>query len=299
MREGVEDVRAGMGARVTTRIARPLVAASAVAVLGCVAACGGGGDGGSGAAAPDGKAAGSASRAGGRSADGERTRTPAEMSEGSEDAKDSRGTSGGGARKDDGSHTDGPHTDGPLTKAQLRKAALAAGDVKGFEVEESEGADLLGQSVPATPSKCRPIADMFLFSTDPVARAGVSRGVVPKDETNASVITFALLAYGSGEADEVMDGLRTAAEECTAYRHAGYDYKNVEAAADPRLGDESVAFRLLASIEGARVPAAYTVVRDGTTLVAFSSMNMLDADKIKVPAKLVEAQLAKLAKTTA
>ncbi len=221
------------------------------------------------------------------------------MSEGSEDAKDSRGPAGGGARKDDGPHTDGPRTDGPLTKAQLRKAALAGGDVKGFEVEESEGADLLGQSVPATPSKCRPIADMFLFSTDPAARAGVSRGVVPKDETNASVITFALLAYGSGEADEVMDGLRTAAEECTAYRHAGYDYKNVEAAADPRLGDESVAFRLLASIEGARVPAAYTVVRDGTTLVAFSSMNMLDADKIKVPAKLVEAQLAKLARTTA
>ncbi|MGC5563855.1 hypothetical protein ACPYPG_13550 [Streptomyces sp. FR-108] len=289
-----------MRTRVTTRIARSLVAGSAVVVLGCVAACGGdgGGGGGSGAAAPDGKASASASasKAGGRPAGGERTRTPAE---GSEDGKDPRGPSGGGARKDDGPRTDGSLADGPRTEAQLRKAALGPGDVKGFEVEESEGADLLGQSVPASPSKCRPIADMFLFSTDPAARAGVSRGAVPKDETNASVITFALLAYGSGEADEVMDGLRAAAEECTAYRHAGYDYRNVEAAADPRLGDESVAFRLLASIEGARMPAAYTVVRDGTTLVAFSSMNMLDADKIEVPAELVEAQLAKLARTRA
>ncbi|MFE7073325.1 hypothetical protein ACFU96_24885 [Streptomyces sp. NPDC057620] len=270
------------------KIARPLVAASAVAVLGCVAACGGGGGG-------DGRDGKSSSKASGRTTGGEETKAPAGGSQDAEDPQDTgapQGTrdpqdsSGGGARKGDG----------PLTEAQLKKAALATGDVKGFEVEESEGADLLGQTVPATPSKCQPIADMFLFSTDPASRAGVSRGAVPKDEMNASVITFALLSYRSGEADEVMDGLRSATEKCTAYRHADYDYKNVEPAADPDLGDESVAFRLVASIEGAQVPAAYTVVRDGTTLVAFSSMNMLDADKIEVPAELVEAQLAKLAK---
>ncbi|MFJ2257563.1 hypothetical protein ACIOKD_04330 [Streptomyces sp. NPDC087844] len=285
------------------KMSRPLVAASAVAVLGCVAACGGGGDG----ADQDSKS--SRSKASGRAAGGEKTKTPAE---GSKDAKDPQDTgntgdtgnprdmrdpqdsSGGGARKGDG----------PLTKAQLKKAALATGDVKGFEVKESEGADLLGQTVPATPSKCQPIADMFLFSTDPASRAGVSRGAVSKDETNASVITFTLLAYKSGEAGEageageVMDGLRSATKDCTAYRHADYDYKDVKAAADPGLGDESVAFRLVASIEGAQVPAAYTVVRDGTTLVAFSSMNMLDPDEIEVPAELVKAQLAKLAKTT-
>ncbi|MFH8464267.1 hypothetical protein [Streptomyces sp. NPDC017991] len=274
------------------KIARPLVAASAVAALGCVAACGGGGDG----TARDGKS--SRSAASGRTAGGERTKAPAEGSQDAEDPRDTgapqdtrdpQDSSGGGARKGDG----------PLTKAQLKKAALATGDVKGFDIEESEGADLLGQTVPATPSKCQPIADMFLFSGDPASRAGVSRGAVPKDETNASVITFALLAHRSGEADQVIDGLRTATRDCAAYRHADYDYKDVKALADPGLGDESVAFRLVASIEGAQVPAAYTVVRDGTTLVAFSSMNMLDADEIEVPAKLVEAQLAKLAKTTA
>ncbi|MFD6291915.1 hypothetical protein [Streptomyces sp. NPDC060205] len=280
------------GARM--RIARPLVAASAVAALGCVAACGGGGSGDD--AGRDGKS--SASKAGGRTTGGEGSKAPAgegqdpadpQDTRAPQDTSDPRGSSGGGA----------PKGDGPLTEAELKKAALATGDVKGFEVKESEGADLLGQTVPATPTKCQPIADMFLFSTDPAPRAGVSRGVVPKSDTNASVITFALLAHTSGEADKVIDGLRAATEDCTAYRHADYDYKDVEAVAGPDLGDESVAFRLVASIEGAEVPAAYTVVRDGTTLVAFSSMNMLDADEIKVPAELVKAQLAKLAKKTA
>ncbi|MEU6033048.1 hypothetical protein [Streptomyces tauricus] len=281
-----------------TRFSRPLVAAAAVAALGCVAACGAGGDADAG---QNGKSA--RSKAGGRTDDGEMAKTPAEGSQDAEDPQDPGGTGDTQDTRDSqdtggpqGSSGGAPKSAGPLTKAQLKKAALATDDVKGFEVKESEGADLLGQTVPATPSKCQPIADMFLFSTDPASRAGVSRGAVSKDETNASVITFALLAYKSGEADEVIDGLRSATTGCTAYRHADYDYKNVKAAADPGLGDESVAFRLVASIEGAQVPAAYTVVRDGTTLVAFSSMNMLDADDIEVPAKLVKAQLAKLAK---
>ncbi|WP_328494463.1 hypothetical protein OHS59_18230 [Streptomyces sp. NBC_00414] len=274
-----------------TKISRPLVAVSAVAALGCVAACGGGGTEETGKSSRS-KAAGE------RTAGGEKTKAPAgESQAGTKDPQDPKGSREPENTRDPGGTSGAGKGDGALTKAQLKKAALATGDVKGFEVKASEGADLLGQTVPATPSKCQPIADMFLFTTDPGSRAGVSRGVVSKDETDASVNTFALLSYGSGEADKVMRGLRSATKDCTAYRHADYDYKGVKAAADPDLGDESVAFRLVASIEGAQVPAAYTVVRDGTTLVAFSSMNMLDADKIEVPAELVEAQLAKLAKT--
>ncbi|MBV1940486.1 hypothetical protein KUF83_28530 [Streptomyces sp. BV286] len=250
-----------------TRIARPLVAASVVAALGGTAACGAGGTAGDGKASP--------SAAGSRTADAGEKKTPTRRAEATPEA--------GGA-------------DGPLSEAQLKKAALVTGDVKDFEVKASEGADLLGQSVPAKPATCQAVADMFLFTTDPPSAAGVSRGIIPKDETNASVTTLTLLSYEPGEADEVIAGLRSATGNCTAYRHTGYDYKDVKALAGPDLGDESVAFRLVASIEGAEVPAAYTVVRDGTTLVAFSSMNMLDADEVEVPDELVEAQLAKLGK---
>ncbi|MDQ0775058.1 hypothetical protein QF026_003524 [Streptomyces aurantiacus] len=280
--------RTGTGTR--TRIARPVVAVSAVAALACAAACGGGG------ADQDGKS--SRPTASEQRTAGPKEKTPTQdgqdgqNSQDGQENEDSQGSQGGGTS--DAQKAD----ERPLTKAQLKKAALVTADVKGFEVKESEGADLLGRSVPAAPSKCQPVADMFLFATDPASEDGVSRGVAAKDETDASVHTFALLSYESGKADEVIDGLRSATKNCTGYRYVGYDYKGVKALADPDLGDESVAYRMVASIEGAQVPVAYTVVRDGTTLVAFSSMNLLDADKIEVPAKLVEAQLAKLTKTT-
>ncbi|MDQ1026729.1 hypothetical protein QF035_004311 [Streptomyces umbrinus] len=262
------------------RITRTLVAASVVVGLGCASACSDGGD-------KDKKAA--RTSATGQSADKSKEKANGEDGNGAGDKAKGSGKDSSAA----------PDTDEPLTRAQLKKAALTTADVKGYKVEGAGSADLQGASSPAGPARCQPVADMFLFTTDPVSRTSLSRGVTAKDETNASVTTLALLSYGSGEADDVLAGLRRATGECTAYRYVGYKYSGVKALADPKLGDESVAFRLVASIEGAEVPAAYTVVRDGSTLVAFSSMNMLDADEVEVPAELVEAQLAKLKKTTA
>ncbi|WP_221347852.1 hypothetical protein [Streptomyces beigongshangae] len=279
-------------------IARSLVAVAAVAALACTAACGPGGSGG-----PDGSdrndRGGKSSRSTaetGRADGGGRSGTPAggtpgnpggpEEGRGSQEGRATPGPRGTGKER---------RTAGALTEARLRKAVLVTGDVEGYEFEESGGAGLLGRTSPATPSKCGPIADMFLFATTPAFEAGVSRGVGAKDELDASVTTLALLSYDSDGADEVIDGLRSATRSCTSYRHGGYDYGEVKAADAPDLGDESVAFRLVASIEGAQVPTAYTVVRDGTTLVAFSSMNMLRAGGAEVPVELVEAQLTKLA----
>ncbi|MEU4613110.1 hypothetical protein [Streptomyces umbrinus] len=268
------------------RITRTLVAASVVVGLGCASACSGG-DG------KDKKAA--RTSATGQSADTSKEKAKAKDGDGTEDddqgQDQAKGSSKGSSVASD--------ADEPLTRAQLKKAALATGDVKGYKVEGAGSADLQGASSPAAPAKCQPVADMFLFTTDPVSRTSLSRGITAKDETDASVTTLALLSYGSGEADDVLAGLRKATGECTAYQYVGYKYSGIKELADPKLGDESVAFRLVASIEGAEVPAAYTVVRDGSTLVAFSSMNMLDADEVEVPAELVEAQLDKLKKTTA
>ncbi|MFD3313292.1 hypothetical protein [Streptomyces sp. NPDC058694] len=279
-----------MSTGVGRRIVRTLVAASVVAGLGCASACAGGDDDGDG---KDKKAA--RASATGQPADASKEKAKGKDG-GGDGAEDQDQDQAKGSSKDS---SVAPDTDESLTRAQLKKAALTTGDVKGYKVEGAGSADLQGASSPASPAKCQPVADMFLFGTDPVSRTSLSRGVTAEDETSASVITLALLSYGSGEADDVLAGLRKATGECTAYQYVGYDYSEVEALADPKLGDESVAFRLVASIEGAEVPAAYTVVRDGPTLVAFSSMNMLDADEVEVPAELVEAQLAKLKRTTA
>ncbi|MFI1480695.1 hypothetical protein [Streptomyces sp. NPDC020747] len=276
------DMGTGVKAGVSKRIVRTLVAASVVAGIGCASGCAGGDDKDKKAA----RTSAAAKQAG-------ESKEKAEGDAGSKDgAKD-------GAKAPAKDSSAAPDTDEPLTRARLKKAALVTGDVKGYKVEGAGSADLQGASSPAGPAKCQPVADMFLFTTDPVSRTSLSCGVTAKDETNASVTTLALLSYGSDEADDVLAGLRKATGECTEYRYVGYKYSGVNALADPKLGDESVAFRLVASIEGAEVPAAYTVVRDGSTLVAFSSMNMLDTDEVEVPVELVEAQLAKLKRTTA
>jgi hypothetical protein len=244
---------------VKAKVSRIMVTASLVAAMGFTAACGGDGDAATG-------------------------------------KKPSKPTSTETARAA-GEVTESPQgADGPLTEAQLNNAALTTDDVKGFKVRDSGIADLQGQSVPARPAACQPVADLFLSATDPVSAAAVSRDVGAEDETDASVIMIALLSYEPGEADEVLAGLRKATDTCTAYGHVGYEYTGVRALADPGLGDDSVAFRLVASVEGATVPTGFTVVRDGTTLAAFTSMNMLDADKAEVPEKIIEAQLAKLKK---
>ncbi|MFD7707650.1 hypothetical protein ACFV6E_35090 [Streptomyces sp. NPDC059785] len=237
------------------------MAVAVVAALGFTAACGGSDDKG-----------------------GESKKSPTkESTQGTDGAKN------GGASK----------AAAPLTKAELDKAALADGEVDKYKVEKTPASDLLLASVPASPAACQPIADMFLFSTDPTASAGAGRTLNAENALDASVTSLALFSYASGGAEEVLSGLRTATGKCTAYEHTGYKYEDVKALKDPGLGDESVSYRLLATIEGAAVPATYTVVRVGSVVVSFSSMDMLEKDVVEIPKKIIDAQLAKVKKATA
>ncbi|MFJ3227829.1 hypothetical protein ACIPJS_31380 [Streptomyces sp. NPDC086783] len=262
-----------------SKVSRVTAAVAVMAALGGTAACGGGDDkGGKPAKAATATATASGKASGPAKDDG--------------DAKDADGA------KDTGAPEKSATAGAPaaLSRAQLDKAALADGEVKGYTVDRTPASDISLDSVPATPAACQPVADMFLFTTRPTAHAGVGRGFTTKDDLDASVTSLALLSYRSGEADEVLAGLRKAADTCTSYKHTGYRYSEVKPLKDPHLGDESVAYRLKASIEDTEVPTTFTVVRVGTVVVSFTSMNMLDPDKVKVPTEIVEKQLAKVEK---
>lgn len=139
------------------RITRTLVAASVVVGLGCASACSGGGD-------KDKKAA--RTSATGQSADTSKEKTKkSDKDKAKAPGKDSSAA---------------PDTDEPLTRAQLKKAALTTGDVKGYKVEGAGSADLQGASSPAGPAKCQPVADMFLFTTDPVSRTSSAAASPPR-----------------------------------------------------------------------------------------------------------------------
>lgn len=244
-------------------VSRIVAAASAVAALGLATACGGGG--GSDGSGGDGG--------------GERAK------------RASRATSAATADAQE------PAAGGALTKDLLEKAALADGDVDGFTVRKMAASDIVEDSVPAKPAACQPVADMAVFTSDPAAQASVGRNLTAEGERDASLaLSLVLLSYEEGGAEEVLAGLRTAIGKCTEYEHVGYRHTGVGRRTAPGLGDEAVAYGFTASIEGAKVPTTFTVVRSGTTIASFMAMDMLNGDTLKVPSEVVETQLEKLEK---
>ncbi|MFE5024910.1 hypothetical protein ACFRAO_16605 [Streptomyces sp. NPDC056656] len=185
-----------------------------------------------------------------------------------------------------------------LTAAELEKAVVATGDVKGYKVEKVGKGDLPPtESVAAKPASCQPLADMFMFSTRPTAKDRVVRTLMATDELDPKVTSLALLAHDGADAAKVMKDLRTASKSCTAYEHVDYKYSGVKERPAPDAGDEAVSYDVKGVIDGDKVPMTFTVVRSGSTVVAFYTMNMLDASKTDVPQVIVDAQLAKLEKT--
>jgi hypothetical protein len=239
-----------------SKMSRAAVAVSAVAALGFTAACGGGGDEG-------------------RSAEGKPSAAAGATAAG--DAKDAAGRPA-------------------LTEAQLEKAAIEAGDVQGYEVADTPADEMPAEAVPAEPAACQPIANMFYFTSDPKAKARTGRTVTSKNELSGSVISLALAAHEQRDAEKVIADLRTATGKCTGYGQVGNKYSGVEALTAPEQGDEAVSYKLTGEIAGAEIPMSFTVVRSGSTLIGFQSMNMLDADQAQVPAEVLEAQVAKLEK---
>ncbi|MDX3643410.1 hypothetical protein [Streptomyces sp. MB09-02B] len=239
-------------------MSRMAVAVSVVATLGLTAACGGGGDEDKAEKKPS--AAGSASSA--------------------EDAKSGEDGAGKAA----------------LTEAQLKEAALAKGDVKGYTISDMPADQMPAVPVPAKPAACQPLANMFYFTSDPQATDRAGRRVTAVDEVSATVIALALAAHEQSDAEKVMADLRKATESCDGYEQVGNKYTDIETLTAPKQGDEAVAYKLKGDIEGAKIPMSFTVVRSGSTLITFSSMNMLDADKTEVPAEVLDAQVAKLEK---
>ncbi|MFP3992722.1 hypothetical protein U9R90_35645 [Streptomyces sp. E11-3] len=184
-----------------------------------------------------------------------------------------------------------------LTAAQLEKAAVAKGDVKGFgKVSKMPKDEMPSDFIATSPEACQPIADMFFFTTRPEAKARIGRTLLPDNELNATVTSLALMAHKQADAEKAIGDLRTASEKCTKYEHTDYQYSKVKALPDPKLGDESVSYQMEGDIEGDTIPMSFTVVRSGSTLVGFYSMNLLDTKSLKVPDAIIKTQLAKLEK---
>ncbi|MEU3740698.1 hypothetical protein AB0E78_27010 [Streptomyces sp. NPDC032198] len=273
-------------------VSRGVVAVSTVAVLGLTAACSGSGDGG-GKGDSDGAAGGKPSQS---------------------------------AQADPSSAT-----------AKLEKAALASGDVKKYKVEAvkesgkpgaraSEGsAAPEGKATPpagrVNPAECRPLSEMLTAAAPPKSKAHVSRTLSSTDTADTTTTEVVLLAYGRADAEKAMDTLRTAtkSKKCAMFRDGGHRYFGVRPQPGPVGGDEAVSYKLASRAGEFLDRDRVTVVRSGSTLIAFRASNVFDPESVKsdeegeaagMPEKfrdgatgdpkvadaIIDAQLAKLAK---
>ncbi|MFC8230525.1 hypothetical protein [Streptomyces sp. NPDC057287] len=230
------------------------------------------------------------------------------------------GEGGGAAKKTTASRTpaagsaDGTDTDAPdapastpastgetLTEAQLAGVVLRTGEVKGFEVAPLEGADERGTEE-SEDAACRPITAIINGSPEPAPAATVFRTATDTTEEgrdDQTVVTEILTSHPKGGAEELLRSVRDAVRACAdGFRTTSDDgpstYTGVQALPGAKAGQESFAYQVTGSLEGAEVPLVFHLVRTGSTVVTFYAAGFLTATPPEIPAALVSAQAARL-----
>ncbi|MFH8755580.1 hypothetical protein [Streptomyces atroolivaceus] len=188
-----------------------------------------------------------------------------------------------------------------LTEAELAKVVLATDEVPGFEIAPLEGTDERGTEEPDDEA-CRPITAIINGSPEPAPAATVFRTATDTREEgkdDPTVVTEILTSHPKGGAEELLRSVRDAARNCAdGFRTTSEDgpstYTEVKTLPVVRAGQEAFAYQVTGSLEGARVPLVFHLVRTGSTVVTFYAADFLTATTPEVPAALVTAQAAKL-----
>ncbi|MEV0006756.1 hypothetical protein [Streptomyces sp. NPDC047973] len=188
-----------------------------------------------------------------------------------------------------------------LTEAQLAGVALTTGEVTGFDIAPLPGSDERGTEK-SEDEACRPITAVINGSPEPAPAATVFRTATDTREEgrdDQTVVTEILTSHRAGGAEELMRSLREAVRACAGgFRTTGEDgpstYTDVKALAAPGAGQESLAYQVTGSLEGAPVPLVFHLVRTGSTVVTFYAADFLTGKTPEVPAPLVTRQAAKL-----
>ncbi len=194
----------------------------------------------------------------------------------------------------------------PLSASALQRAALTNGEVKGVEVQKMTDKEVSeGGSAKTGKAACRPMAALMGSRYDPVPKASVHRAYAT-GLTKAKVGGTGLIrisSYGPGDAERTVKDLREAVTACRggfpAEDGSGgkADVKKVTPLDAPKAGDEALSFSLHdAGKEKAVIK--FTVVRTGPQVMVFFGVNIADPAKSEIPAALVDAQVAKVAKAT-
>lgn len=190
------------------------------------------------------------------------------------------------------------------TEAQLRAASFTDGEKAGtYTASEYVLDGPLGDSYTAAPAGCQPLVSLAGEVADPDPAAQVQRKVDVPDEMLGLTVDITLRGYDDGGAATVMKALGKAGKDCaggfTEERAlARAKYLKVEPAKPPAFAseaDEAKAYRFtILDVKGEKKLYEYlTVVRSGSTTLAFRGEITSTEDIGGVPPEIMAAQWAK------
>ncbi|MFI1400004.1 hypothetical protein [Streptomyces sp. NPDC020681] len=185
-----------------------------------------------------------------------------------------------------------------LSQQELERAAVSQKDLPARTFESLLDPISTDRS-PVDPSSCQPVADSVGLSSWILPKARVKQVIGSSKGDHGG--SMALASHTPGEAVKMIQQVRAALRSCSAFTPKfGFPYEGVTALPDPKLGDESVGFRLLQVVssegeEPMKVPVTVIVLRAGATLVTFQSANIERDGQAVVPRDVVDGQLTKLA----
>ncbi|WP_329371797.1 hypothetical protein OG896_34940 [Streptomyces sp. NBC_00669] len=209
-----------------------------------------------------------------------------------------------------------------LGQRQLEQAAVGPADLpgSGWSTDTVSGRGPDGVEIKHTipdvtrlprvsPAACAPLGGIAMgpVSTTRQHHAVLIQDVLRTGKGHDSV-EDALLAYRPADARGVMTDLRASLKACDSFPERDGDrFADPKPRATPSVGDDAVEYdltRIVASVDDsgdldggkpAKAPFRFLVVRSGATIAVFSNQGF-PGDHPVIPAEVVSAQIAKLAK---
>jgi hypothetical protein len=166
----------------------------------------------------------------------------------------------------------------------LGSAALVSRDTNGFTVSTPDDA----RKVRVTQDACAPLA--YALSGTAVGKPATT--VVRTATGEGAEVTVVLAAYASDEAQQAMDAIATALEECATGFTAtvdGDEHKVGKVAAElaPEGVDQAMGVGATVTRSGRATPAKAVILRSGNAIAYLSGTP-------SIPATVLDAQLVKL-----
>ncbi|WP_327176540.1 hypothetical protein OG599_15350 [Streptomyces sp. NBC_01335] len=205
-----------------------------------------------------------------------------------------------------------------LTAAELEKAALVQGDVADLKIEKAAGDDIVEpEAVTVDKAACLPFAQALFAAAQGKPVASTSRSVESEAKTTGADATsddaaasvtggdhteLTLSSYeGTGAAD-VLAAVRTAATACASGFSVTVsgDAQKISGITEEKVtgGEEQAAWTMAVEQEGMKVPFDLAVVRQGSTVSTFTTLNVTAfmGKKVKLtqPQPVIDAQVKKL-----